>query len=199
MSGINLKKKQGINLSKVAPGLSKVRLGLGWNTDIDLDASVFIVKAAIPTVNDGNPKLVSNDHLVFYGNTNDPAGAIIHSGDARVGTNNDDSETITIDLGLLSSSTPAAAELSIIVTIHDDPHTGKNFSQVPASHVTLYNDDTGAVIARYDLDQAFTNETAVQFGSLVKNAAGEWEFVAVGDGSQRDLGDYVLFYGGTLA
>lgn len=50
---INLSKGQKIDLTKSNPGLSKIKVGLGWDTnkydggkDFDLDVSVFLTNAA---------------------------------------------------------------------------------------------------------------------------------------------------------
>lgn len=195
MSGINLQKNQGINLTKTVPGLSRVRLGLGWpQTNHDLDVVVFINKNE-----NGRPVLVSNNHMIFYNNLSDPTQAVVHSGDNLVG-GSDDAEVVTVDLAKLSALTPEAVELSVIVSIHDAKARGHNFSQIQESHISIYNDETGDIIARYDLDETFTSgETSVQFGSLLKNAQGEWTFNAVGQGHARALSDFVVFYGATVA
>lgn len=195
---INLSKGGRINLSKSAPSLKRVRIGLGWNPnafstgqDFDLDASVFICKDSA-----GSPILISDPHFVFYNNTRDPEGATVHSGDNRVGDSAGDDETVTVELSKLN---PLATELSFIVTIHDAVARKQNFGQVTKSYIKLYNDETGEVVAQYSLEDDFSMETAVQFGSLYKNDAGEWLFKAVGQGYQKGLDDFVRVYGGNLA
>jgi tellurium resistance protein TerD len=197
MSGINLSKGDRINLTKSAPSLKRVRIGLGWEPNpydtgsaFDLDASVFICNS-----DSGAPKLINNQYFVFYGNPLSPDGAVKHSGDNRTGNAPGDDETITVDLTTLGA---AVDELSIIVTIHEADTRKQNFGQVPKSHVTLYDDETGAVVASYDLEDSFSSETAVQFGSLYKKN-GEWSFKAIGGGFKRGLADFVVAYGGTLA
>ena len=207
---INLSKGGRINLSKEAPSMKKVTIGLGWmpNTyatgeKFDLDASMFIC------ANDanGDAKLVSDSHFVFYGNPSEPEGATKHTGDSRDGANNVDfgldstgkkievDEMIHIDL---SKMTAAADELSFIVTIHDAPARKQNFGQIPKSVTPIRNDDTGEVLAKYDLEDDFSTETAVQFGSLYRKD-GAWMFKAVGQGHNRGLADFVVAYGGNLA
>jgi tellurium resistance protein TerD len=197
---INLVKGGRINLSKECPSLTKVRVGLGWEpnatdtgTDFDLDASLFICK------NDanGSPKLIADEYFVFYGNKTSPDGAVVHSGDDRTGGNSavGDDETIRVDLTKLN---PAVDELSFVVTIYEETKRKQNFGQVKNSYIKLYDDATGAEIAKYSLEDDFSTETAVQFGSLYKKD-GAWSFKAVGTGYKKGLADFVVAYGGNLA
>lgn len=189
---INLQKGEGINLTKTAPALRRIRVGLGWQQriggtpDFDLDASVFICK-----LNAANePKLISDECFVFYNNRQSPDGAVTHSGDNRTGDAEGDDESILVDLGKLH---PDAREISFIVTIHDAVARGQNFGQIRDAYIRLYDDLTGQVVADYDLDEMFSQETAVQFGSLFK-LNGEWSFKAVGAGYRLGLGDFVAGY-----
>jgi tellurium resistance protein TerD len=180
-------------LAKEAPTLTKVRVGLGWEANafdtggrFDLDCSVFLLGA--------NGKLVSDNHFVFYNNKTSPCNAVVHSGDNRTGDAVGDDESVRIDLTTIE---PTIEEVSFIVTIHDD--TGKlNFGQVKNSYIKLYDDSTGVEIAKYSLEDDFSTETAVQFGSLYKKD-GTWMFKAVGAGYKKGLADFVVIYGGTLA
>jgi tellurium resistance protein TerD len=195
--GINLTKGGRINLSKEAPALKRVRVGLGWEAnaygtggDFDLDASVFICKDV-----GGASKLISDDHFVFYGNLQEPEKALKHSGDNKTGNAPGDDESIVIDLAKLHSD---AVELSFVVTIHEAHERKQNFGQVSKSHITLYDDETNTVIGNYDLEEEASTSTAVQFGSLYKKD-GTWHFKAVGQGFDKGLADFVVYYGGTLA
>lgn len=64
--------------------------------------------------------------------------------------------------------------------------------------IVLRDDVSGEVLAKYVLEDDFSMETAVQFGSLVKKD-GNWTFKAVGAGFNKGLADFVLVYGGNLA
>lgn len=195
--GIVLTKGGRINLAKEAPSLKKVRIALGWKPNpfdtgeqFDLDASVFVCKDV-----GGESKLVDNDHLVFYGNTQEPTKAVLHHGDNRTGDAEGDDEVIDVILDQL----PAIVnELSIIVTIYDADGRKQNFGQVSNSYVRLLDADTNAVLATYDLEDDFSSETAVQFGSLYRKDAG-WAFKAVGAGFKKGLADFVVAYGGTVS
>ncbi|GLT19697.1 chemical-damaging agent resistance protein C [Vibrio zhanjiangensis] len=185
---INLEKGSAINLTKTEPSLKKLRLGLGWDLlssepPIDIDCCVFICKYDAQE----QPKLLSDQHFVFYNNLKCPQGAVEHLGDNRTGAGDGDDETITIDLQTIE---PNAQELSFFVTIHND---SRGFSHVNTSYIKMYNELTGNLIAEYKLGQEFANESAVQVGSLIKNGS-EWEFHAVGAGYQLGLGDIVAGY-----
>lgn len=203
--GIDLSKGGRINLAKEAPALKNVTVGLGWapnqyntGTAFDLDASVFLCSLAA----DGTAKLISDDYFIFYNQPRDPEGAVVHSGDSKDGANNvafgdgiEVDELVTIDLSKLN---PNIGEISFIVTIHDADGRKQNFGQVTKSVIALRDDATGKVIGKYELEDDFSSETAVQFGSLYKKD-GNWMFKAVGAGFKKGLADFVVAYGGTLA
>lgn len=186
---INLGKGQATNLEKTNPGLKKIRIGLGWEKladPMDLDASAFVCKLV-----DGTPKLLSENHFIFYNNLSTPNGAVKHSGDNRSGDGAGDDEKIVIDTSLLEAD---VKEISFIVTIHEADARGHTFGKLQDAYIRVYDDVTGAAICDYDLDASFNAETAVQFGSLIKNDRNEWEFKAVGAGYKLGLGDFVAGY-----
>jgi len=190
---INLEKGGRINLAKNNPGLTKAKVGLSWDkktfdtgAEFDMDASVFILAGG---------KLVSDSHFVFYNNPVSPEGAVKHSGDNRDGSGEGDDESVEIDLSLLPAQ---ADEISFVVTIHEGEARRQNFGQIKGSAIRLYNAGTGVVVGQYQLVEEFSTETSVQFGSMNKNAAGEWSFVAVGAGYRRGLLDFVKAYGGNV-
>ena len=191
---INLTKGGRINLSKVEK-LNRVRLQLNWQpnqtdtgADFDLDASVFVCKYDAA----GDPKLISNAHFVFYNNKQTPNGAVVHSGDDLTGAQG---ETIVVDLSKL---TDGESELAFVVTIDQAAARKQNFGQVPKSSITLYNDETNECLGGYRLEDDFSTETAVQFGSIYKNDSGDWAFKAIGAGYNFGLAEFVKGYGGTV-
>jgi tellurium resistance protein TerD len=194
-AAIVLTKGGRINLSKV-PNLKRVRLQLNWKpntTDtgaqFDLDASAFVCRYDAA----GDPKLINNSHFVFYNNSQTPDGAVVHSGDDVTGAQG---ETVLVDLEKLVNGED---EIAFIVTIDQAEARKQNFGQVSKSSITLYNDETGDCLGGYNLDDAFTNETAVQFGSIYKNPVGSWAFKAIGAGYNFGLAEFVKGYGGTVA
>ena len=167
----------------------KFTIGLGWDTNssstgttFDLDASVFILGE--------NKKLLSDEHLVFYNNLSSPDGAVKHTGDNRDGEGEGDDEQILVDLSLIDTQ---VAELCIVVTIDEANARKQNFCQVRNAIVRILNTETNEEIVKYELDEDFSVETAVEFGRIYKRN-NEWKFEAVGFGMKGGLQDYLNKY-----
>lgn len=181
-----------INLTKgqrIEVGLSKVGVGLGWDPnegtgfDFDLDASAFMLA--------GNKKLPKDEFFVFYNNPKSPDGSVESSGDDLTGGNSDgDDETLTIDLTKVD---PQIQEIIFTVTIHDFETRRQNFGQVRNSFIRIYNAQTNEEIAKYELEEDFSIETAVEFGRLYKRG-NEWRFEAMGIGYKGGLQYFVDKY-----
>lgn len=194
---INLTKGSRIELEKACPGLKVVKLGLGWSANkftgaaFDLDASVFVLKDK-----DGNQVLRSDEDFVFYRNLSNPSGSVKHSGDNLTGDGDGDDEVVTVDLSKLPED---VNEISFIVTIYDAANRKQNFGMVNNSYIRLLDEAHGDnELAKYSLEDEFSTETAVQFGSLFKKD-GTWRFKAVGQGFTKGLDEFVRHYGGNLA
>lgn len=187
---INLSKGQKISLSKEAPGLTHIMVGLGWdinrydgNADFDLDASAFLTGA--------NGKCTCSGDFVFYNNLEHPSGAVKHMGDNRTGDGEGDDEQIFVDL----SKIPANIEkIAVTVTIFDAEKRRQNFGQVSNAYCRMVNDDTGEEIIRYDLGEDFSIETAMVVGELYRHN-GEWKFNAIGSGFSGGLAALCQNYG----
>lgn len=188
---INLSKGARINLGKEAPTLKNLLIKLNWEpqsrngAEFDLDTSVFLTKLDAT----GAPKLVDDNHFIFYNNKTSPCGGVVHSGDDKTGAAG---EEINIDLAKVNA---AVEEVAFIVTIHEADARSQNFGQVPKSSIELLDADTGVSIARYDLEEDFSTETAIEFGTLYRKDAG-WAFKAVGTGHTLGLAEFVRGYGG---
>ena len=181
---INLQKGQRENIN--AP---KFTIGLGWDTNssstgtqFDLDASVFILGE--------NKKLVSDSHLIFYNNLKSPDEAVQHTGDNLTGDGDGDDEQIKIDLTKIADS---VKELIIVVTIDQAESRGQNFGQVRNSFVRIIDDSNETELVKFELDEDFSIETAIEFGRLYKRE-GQWKFEAVGMGMKGGLQDYLNKY-----
>lgn len=180
---INLQKGQRETLA--AP---KFTIGLGWDTNnsstgqaFDLDASVFIMGE--------NKKLVADEFFVFYNNLTSPDEAVAHTGDNLTGEGDGDDEAINVDLGKID---PRVSELCIVVTIHDAETRKQNFGQVRNSYVRIV-DANGVEMVKYELEEDFSIETAVEFGRIYKRN-NEWKFEAVGVGQRGGLQEYLNKY-----
>ena len=174
---------------RIELGLSKVGVGLGWDPNpgtgfaFDLDASAFMLGA--------NKKIPQDEFFVFYNNPLSPDGAVESSGDDLTGGSSDgDDETLMVDL---SKVDPKIQEIIFTVTIHDYEARRQNFGQVRNSFIRIYNGQTNEEIAKYDLDEDFSVETAVEFGRLYKRN-NEWKFEAMGIGYKGGLQYFVSKY-----
>jgi tellurium resistance protein TerD len=186
---ISLQKGGNVNLSKEAPGLSQIVVGLGWDAratdggDFDLDGSAFLLKV------DG--KVRADNDFVFYNNLKSSDGAVTHSGDNRTGAGDGDDETVTIDL----TKVPAEVErIAICVTIHDGETRKQNFGMVQKAYVRTLNANGNAEIARYDLSEDGSTESAMVFGEVYRNGT-DWKFKAVGQGFKGGLGPLAGSFG----
>ncbi|ARU60345.1 chemical-damaging agent resistance protein C [Tumebacillus avium] len=187
---ISLSKGQKVDLTKSNPGLTKVVVGLGWDTnkydggnDFDLDASVFCASAA--------GKVNSDKDFVFYNNPQNENGSVVHNGDNRTGDGDGDDEQVVVDL----NSVPANVEkVAFCITIHDAAARGQNFGQVSNAFVRILNADSNAELIRYDLGEDFSVETAVVVGELYRHN-GEWKFNAIGSGYKDGLSGLCRDYG----
>ena len=184
---INLEKGQRISMDK---GLTLVGVGLGWDPnegtgyDFDLDASAFMLgeSGRIPT----------DEYFVFYNNQKSPDGSVESTGDDLTGGNSDggDDETINVDL---SKVDPKIQEIVFTATIYKAEERRQNFGQVRNSYIRIYDAKTNAEIARYDLDEDFSIETAVEFGRLYRRGD-EWKFEAMAIGNKGGLQSLVNKY-----
>ena len=184
---IELSKGNRFNLSKEAPDLKKLAIGLGWQVSkngqtYDIDASVFMLSA------DG--KVSHEKYFVFYNNLESFDGSLRHSGDNITGEGNGDDETIYIDLAKVNS---AIQEIVFIVTINEAQKKKQNFSQIKNAFIKIYNQNNKRSLARYNLREAFSQETALEFGRLYKKDD-EWRFQAVGEGYNTGLQSFVDKY-----
>lgn len=187
---VSLQKGQKVDLTKVNPGLVKVTVGLGWDTnkysggaDFDLDASAFLVGA--------NGKVGSDADFIFYNNLKHSSESVIHTGDNRTGDGDGDDEEILIDF----SKIPAAVDkIGITVTIFDAIKRGQNFGQVSNAYVRIVNSANNNEVLRFDLAEDFSIETAIVVCELYRNS-GEWKFNAIGSGFQGGLDALCKNYG----
>ena len=178
---INLSKGAKINLSKEAPGLKKIMIGLGWDmakytgsADVDLDASVFLVDKYGKTKAEG---------FIFYNNLIGPNECVVHQGDNRTGEGEGDDEQIYIDLDLIPDN---IEKIAITVTIDSADQRGQNFGMVENSFCRLVNTETDREVVHFDLGEDFSVETAIVVGEVYRHN-GEWKFNAIGRGFNGGL------------
>jgi tellurium resistance protein TerD len=186
---INLSKGERVSLSKEAPGLKKAGVGLGWDTNasdtgaaFDLDVSVFMIGS--------NGKVPNEQYFIFYNNLKSPDGSVESLGDDRTGEGGGDDETVFVELNTVD---PNIQEIVFVVTIYEAENRRQNFGQVRNSYIRIYNNETDVEITRYDLEEDFSRETAIEIGRLYRKD-GEWRFQAVGQGYNSGLETFVQQY-----
>ena len=181
---VTLTKGQRVSLEKVAPGLSEVFVGLGWDVkatdtgcDFDLDSSVFLLGA--------NGKLISEAHFIFYNNLTSPDAnkSVQHMGDNLTGAGEGDDEVIKIDLKKVPSEIQT---IVVTVTIHDAEARRQNFGQVQNAFIRVINSQTNQEVIRYDLVEDYSTETAMIMAELYLKD-NEWRINAIGSGYQGGL------------
>ena len=187
--GVSLQKGGNVNLSKAAPGLSAVAIGLGWDTRatdgdaFDIDASGFMLKP--------DSKVRSDTDFIYFNNKKSPDGSVEHLGDNLTGAGEGDDETINVTLSGVPSDVD---KIAFTVTIHDAEAKRQSFGQIAKAYIRVINSADNAELARFDLSEDGSTETAMIFGELYR-AGAEWKFRAVGQGFQGGLGALAKHFG----
>lgn len=179
---ISLQKGQKVDLTKGNPNLSKIVVGLGWDTnkydggaDFDLDAAAFLLGS--------NGKVIKDEDFVFYNNLKHASGSVVHMGDNLTGEGEGDDEQIKVDLSKVPSN---IEKISFTVTIHEADSRHQNFGQVSNAFIRIVDETTNREIIRYDLGEDFSIETAVVVGELYRRGS-DWKFNAIGSGFKGGL------------
>ncbi|MBR1729425.1 MAG: TerD family protein [Selenomonadaceae bacterium] len=187
---VSLKKGQKVELTKGNPNLTKVLIGLGWDTnkydgghDFDLDAAAFLLAE--------NGKVTSDDDFVFYNNLKHKSGSVEHMGDNLTGEGEGDDEEIRVDLAKVPAN---IKKIDFTVTIYEAVERRQSFGQVENAYIRVVDDITGKELIRYDLGEDFSIETAVVVGELYRHGA-DWKFNAIGSGFEGGLASLGKNYG----
>lgn len=182
---INLKKGQKIDLKKSNPGLSEIKVGLGWDpvkqsggflkslfgsesADIDCDASIFLLDK------DSNPI-----DLVYFGNLRTRNDSIIHTGDNLTGDGDGDDEVILVDLERISDRVD---KLLFVVNIYDCIRRKQHFGMIENAYIRIIDVKGRSEIARYNLSDDYNSKTALVVGEIYRYN-GTWKFSAIGEGT----------------
>jgi tellurium resistance protein TerD len=186
---VSLAKGGNVSLSKEAPGLAAIDVGLGWDARVtdgsafDLDASAFLCAEG--------GKVRSDADFIFYNNKTSSDGSVVHQGDNKTGEGEGDDEIVSIDLVKVPAD---VQKVAFTVTIHEAETRGQSFGQVSNAYIRVVNKADGKEIARYDLSEDYSTETAMIFGELYRHG-GEWKFKAVGQGFAGGLGPLATNFG----
>ncbi|GAB7190884.1 calcium homeostasis/redox stress adaptation protein [Kineococcus sp. NUM-3379] len=179
--GVSLAKGGNVSLTKAAPDLRAVSVGLGWDVRtttgqaFDLDASALLLGA------DG--RVLSDAHFVFYNNLTSPDGSVVHTGDNRTGEGEGDDEVVEVDLSRVPQQ---CQRIVFAVSIHEADARRQNFGQIHNAFIRVVNLDDGEELVRFDLSEDASTETAMVFGEVYRRGV-EWKFRAVGAGYASGL------------
>jgi tellurium resistance protein TerD len=186
---VSLSKGGNVSLTKEAPGLMAVLVGLGWDArttsgaGFDLDASALMVGTSA--------KILSDAHFIFFNNLTSPDGSVEHTGDNLTGEGEGDDEVIKVNLAAVP---PEVDKIVVTVSIYDAETRQQSFGQVRNAYIRVINQADGAELTRYDLSEDASNETAMIFGELYRNS-NEWKFRAVGQGYSTGLAGIARDFG----
>ncbi|TDC44890.1 TerD family protein [Actinomadura sp. KC345] len=187
--GVSLAKGGNVSLTKAAPNLTAVTVGLGWDVrattgaDFDLDASALMLG--------GSGKVMSDQHFVFFNNLRSPDGSVEHTGDNLTGEGEGDDESINVNL---TGVPPECDRIVFPVSIYDADNRHQSFGQVRNAFIRIVNMNDGNELARFDLTEDASTETAMVFGELYRHN-GEWKFRAVGQGYASGLAGIAMDFG----
>ncbi|OUD16162.1 TerD family protein [Thioflexithrix psekupsensis] len=196
---ISLQKGQKIDLSKEAPGLSRVIMGLGWDVrkksgglfglfggggqNFDLDASVLMLNEA--------GKITSNSDVIYYGNLKSKEGSVQHTGDNLTGEGAGDDEQIIVDLNAIPAN---KHRLVFVVNIYQAVERKQDFGQVENAFVRMMDAKSNKEIARYDLTDNYSGMYALIMAEIYRHN-GVWKMAAIGEGSKAgSLTDLIRQY-----
>ena len=187
--GVALTKGGNVSLSKSAPNLTAITVGLGWDArsttgaDFDLDASALLLGS--------NGRVLSDSHFVFFNNLRSPDGSVEHTGDNLTGEGEGDDESILINLAMVP---PQVERIVFPVSIYEADVRGQSFGQVRNAFIRVVNQADNAEITRYDLSEDASTETAMIFGEVYRRN-NEWKFRAVGQGYASGLHGIAVDFG----
>ncbi len=187
--GVSLTKGGNMSLSREAPGLTRVDVGLGWDARVsdgdafDLDAVAFLLGQS--------GRVRSDADFIFFNNLRSADGAVVHGGDNRDGAGDDDDEVVTVDLTGLAAD---VQKVSFAVAIHEGDARRQNFGQVANAFIRVVDAGSGRELARYDHSEDYSVETALIFGEIYRHND-EWKFKAIGQGFAGGLGPLAESFG----
>jgi tellurium resistance protein TerD len=169
--------------------MSKAVIGMGWDSnsftgsEFDLDAQAIMVGADGKVPNDG--------YFVFFNQLKSPEGSVEHTGDNRTGEGDGDDEAINVNLATIPTE---IEKVVFTVAIYDADTRKQSFGQVRNAFIRVVNAEGSTEVARYDLTEDASTETAMVFGELYRNGS-DWKFRAVGQGYASGLAGIARDFG----
>jgi tellurium resistance protein TerD len=207
MSSISLEKGDKISLTKVAPKLKEIFIGLGWDvrkagigelrfndsfsirdssrdqTQFDLDACVFMLNS--------KDKVRSNNDFIFFNNRRSNCRSVEHLGDNVTGAGEGDDEVIKVELDKVPAD---IQKLVVYVTIYEAESRSQHFGMVDNAFIRIVNQTNLQEVTRYNLAERVGEDTGMIFGEVYRQD-GEWQFEAIGRGDKKGLLAIAQIYG----
>lgn len=184
---LDLNKGVVLDLTKVEPGLTHVKVGAGWDANnsvpaFDLDLSVFLLNS--------NMKITGAHDIVFFNNKS--ASGVTLSGDNRTGDGEGDDETVIVNLNEVPANVQA---IDFVINIFEAQTRRQTFGMVHNSYIHLMDmDQNDKELCRFPLKEDYGSSTAVIVARLVRNGT-TWNFQTIGEGKVvKDLNDIAAMY-----
>ncbi|NEA69093.1 TerD family protein, partial [Streptomyces sp. SID12488] len=112
-----------------------------------------------------------------------PDGSVEHTGDNLTGEGEGDDEAVKVSLATVP---PEVDKIVFPVSIYEGESRQQSFGQVRNAFIRVVYQADNNELARYDLTEDASTETAMVFGELYRNGA-EWKFRAIGQGYASGL------------
>jgi len=182
--GISLTKGQKISLTKEAPGISNVTVGLGWDTpetevSFDLDTSIFCLNV--------NGKMTNEKDFIFFNNLQNANSSVVHNGDNLTGAGDGDDETIKISLNTVPTE---IEKIVVVASIYDAENKRQNFGQVKNAYIRIVNDNGNTEVAKFDLSEDYSTSYSIKMAEFYRHN-GEWKFNSLGEGSKKEISGFL--------
>ena len=185
---LDLTKWVSFDLTKEAPSLKKVRIGLGWDvtegTTIDLDVAAFVLE-------NWESKTKKEGNVCYFKKLSILNDSIKHTWDNRTWEWDGDDESIVINLDKVVEKLPEVSEINFPVFIFEPKNKDVTFGKVKNSFIRVVNDETNEEIAKYKLEEDYFSSRAINFGKLSRENW-SWKFTAVGEEIVSQVDDAVL-------
>src|SRR5262245_27943235 len=188
---VTLPKGGNLLLSAAVPGLTRLRIALGW-AGRPTGGPAGATGAGVPELDgvisvgrregDGSERSVQLLLAHQVPNPKENLGAAPAPGPAEAG----DVETLVVTLAAIP---PEVSRLQIGAVIVPSAGGAREFGSVRGPYVRLLDDADGVELARYDVRPETGDETALVFGELYHHPAG-WKFRAVGQGYAQGLAGF---------
>src|SRR5258708_14771120 len=119
---------------------------------------------------DMSGRVLSDSHFVFFNNLKSPEGSVEHMGDNLTGGGEGDDEQIKVNLAAVPAE---AGKVVFPVSIYEAEQRQQNFGQVRNAFIRIVNQADNSEIARYDLTEDASTETATVFREIYRSFAEE--------------------------